>query len=146
MARVLHNSLAIAVILSFMLGLTCCEDHLISTITDAPFEVSSDWVTLTPKEAVVARRKVREVQVWVPEGQDVRAIEAQLIDQNALERVFDWNGRSHGSEHADVLVIETKGLPEGQVVRSVRLRSSSLIQCLRVEWVCYNPEDTKTGE
>jgi hypothetical protein len=125
-----------------LLALACCESHLISTVSDRPLDVSSDWVVMMPKEPLIAKRKVRELQVTLPrvvrwkESELPRAVftlpngeefvlQAQLIDQGGavwpLEAVpaieSEWRGHT--------LILPAKGLPDRTRIKTVKLRSTS---------------------
>jgi len=117
---------------------------------------------MTPKNPLLAERRVRELHVAVPrverwkdselpravfilpDGKEF-VIEAQLVDQNGKVWPLEAQPAIVGTGQGQVLVLPAKGLPDGTRIKTVKLRSTSPIQCLRVEWVCYNPEDTKSG-
>jgi hypothetical protein len=66
MAATLFSKTKSAGAVAWLLALACCESHLISTVSDSPLDLSPDWAVMTPKESLVAKRKVCELQVTLP--------------------------------------------------------------------------------
>jgi hypothetical protein len=146
-----------------ILEMACADSHLVSTVAQRPFEVSSDWAVMTPEEPIIAKRKVRELQVTVPRGVDWKvsalpravfilpdgtefSLQAELLDQDGAVWPLQAEARIAGTGEGPVLFFPAPGPPDGTRIKTVKLRSTNPVRCLRVDWVCYNPEETKTGE
>jgi hypothetical protein len=118
---------------------------------------------IKPEEPVVARRKERELQVTVPRGTDWKkstlpsavfilpdgtefTMQAELMDESGAVWPLELEPRIAKTGDVPVLFLSAPGPPDGTRITTVRLKSTSLIRCMRLDWVCYNPEDTKTGD
>jgi hypothetical protein len=141
------------VVAACLFGQAC--DRAISTVADQSVDLSSDWVSITPKERLVVREPVgRRLEIVLPPGVDVHmakdgkgrvslpdgkaaSVEAQLIDRNGETWHFDWAGWAGNSREDTRLIIPIEGLPDGDVITTVKLRSSNPFRCVKVEWAAY---------
>lgn len=144
--------MAVGIVLAVCLLGPACSDPLETTVTDKAFDLSADWVTITPKDPIVARRNERELQIVLPKDVEaptedgtrvlitggIRAtIDAKLIDRSGKAWLLDWKKAWAGyARQGTLLRIPAEGLQTGDIITAVQLRSSSPLRCLGVEWEC----------
>jgi hypothetical protein len=144
--------LTVLVLVGFV---TACSRHRFSdgVITIVPTSVGSDWVNIPMTDPLTAKWDMQIIFVDVNssfqisynplgirlEDGSVAAPEAELITKSGQSQPLRLVGLISGEQ----VQFGSDQIPRGSSFSELRIRSPQALNCSRMSWVSYMPQDSK---
>lgn len=142
--------ISVALLISAAWLIACFKPYSEAIVKDTPLELTPDWTSVALTVPVRVERKHQEVLIKFtkPFKYDQNTAKLQQADgsvNNVEVQLVDENGQVYPLSHQRLLgnyliFSRPEGLPANTSFRDIRIRSERPVQCAKILWWCYNPE------